>query len=49
MEQDTYAKMPKYKHDKMQKYQNTNTKYKLPKYKCNERQMQQNTNGTRYK
>ena len=38
----------KYKHDKIQKFQNTNrTKYKLPK-KCNKIKMQQNTNGTKY-
>ena len=34
---------PKYKHDKMQKFQNTNmTKYKRTKYKCKKIQMQQN-------
>ena len=37
-------KKAKYKHDKMQKFQNTNT----TKYKSNKKQMQQNTNGTKY-
>ena len=40
----------KYKTDKMQKFQNTNTtKYKLLKYKCEKIQMNQNTNGIEYK
>ena len=45
----------KYLHDKMQKFQNTNTtkykrtKYKLPTYKRNKIQFKQNTNGTKYK
>ena len=40
----TKYKIPKYKHDKIQKTEN-----KLPKYKCNKIQLQYNTNGTKYK
>ena len=42
--------MPKYKHDKMQKFQNTNmTKFNRTKYKCKKIQMQKNTNTRKYK
>ena len=41
MQIEQNAKIPKYKHDKIQSCQNTN----VAKYKCNQIQMEQNTNS----